>query len=321
MQQESIMEINYGMEIVRATEIAALTTARQQGLGDQDDILNQARQTMSKTLNRLQIEGRIINDRFRGRNETFKLPKYLGKGGPRMDIMAVALEGHHAAAEGRNNATSYAAIGPTRSILAVPNLNMHKIVVGPRVGQVIDINQSPTVNIKRVARALGKYTENVTVCILNQAWHQSLIREVRQSGARIKLIAEGEISGCLAAITGDKADIYIGEGYAPEGVLVAAALSCLGGYFEGKIFYSNKQEQQEAREYGITDKDKVFRLEDLVHPRQVSFAATGITDGEFLEGVRFTSNGAITSSFVARAASRTYRTIKTRHFFDHKPVF
>ncbi len=321
MKHESTMEINYGMEIVRATEITALTTARQQGLGDQDEILNQAREAISKALNRLQINGTVINDRFRNRQETSLLPEKLGKGGPDMDLMAVALEGHHAAAEGRNNATSYAVIGPPGSIQSVPNLNMHKIVVGPQVGEVIDINQSPTVNIKRVARALGKYTENVTVCILNQAWHQRLIREVRLSGARIKLIEEGEISGCLAAITGEKADIYIGEGYAPEGVLVAAAISCLGGYFEGKIFYSNNQERQEAKGYGFMEKDKVFRLEDLVRPRQVSFAATGITDGEFLEGVRFTPNGAITRSFVARAATRTYRNIETRHFFDHKPVF
>ena len=319
--EQSTMETNYGMEIVRATEIAALTTAREQGLGDQDEVLNEARLAIAKTLNRLQIEGRLINDRFKGREETVQLPGQIGKGGPAMDLMAVALEGHHAAAEGRNNATSYTVIGDKGSITQVPNLNMHKIVVGPAVGEVVDINQSPTVNIKRVARALRKYTENVTVCILNQAWHQRLIREVRQSGARIKLIEEGEISGCLAAIMGEKADIYLGEGYAPEGVLVAAAISCLGGYFEGKIFYSNDQERQEASSYGITDHDKVFRVEDLVAPRKLSFAATGITDGEFLEGVRFTSSGAVTHSFVARAETRTYRHIETTHFFDHKPVF
>ncbi|MEN8141365.1 MAG: fructose-bisphosphatase class II family protein [Thermodesulfobacteriota bacterium] len=321
MKNNDTMEINYGMEIVRATEIAALTAARQQGLGDQDEILNQTRAALATTLNRLQIDGRLVNDRFRKRPETRQLPDKLGKGGAVMDLMGVALEGHHAAAEGQGNVTSFAAIGPEGSITPVPNLNMQKIVVGPKAGQVIDINQPPTVNIKRVARALGKYTENVTVCILNQAWHQRLIREVRNSGARIKLIEEGEISGCLAAITGDKADIYIGQGYAPEGVMVAAAISCLGGYFEGRIYYGNDQDRREASEAGITTPDKVFRVEDLVVPRQVSFAATGITDGEFLEGVRFTSNGAITHSFVARAATRTYRHLTTRHFFDHKPVF
>jgi len=315
------MNTNYGMEIVRATEIAALTAARLQGLGDHNDILNKTRKAITKTLNRLQIEGVVINDRFTARPDTFQLPKVFGKGGVRTDLMAVALEAHHSAADGKNNATSYAVIAKEGSIQSVPNLSMYKIVVGPRVGQVIDINQPPTVNVKRVARALRKYTENITVCILNQTRHQKLINEVRRCGARIKLIEEGEISGCLSAITGEKADIYIGYGYAPEGALVAAAISCLGGYFEGKIFYENDRDRQEAMEHGISDFDKIYRLQDLVKGKEVAIAATGITDGEFLEGVRFTPNGAITTSFIARGETRTYRKLETRHFFDYKPVF
>jgi fructose-1,6-bisphosphatase II len=245
----------------------------------------------------------------------------MGQGGIKTDIMAVALESHHSAADGKNNATSYAVIAKEGSIQSIPNLSMYKIVVGPKVGQVIDINQPPIVNVKRVARSLRKYTENVTVCILNQARHQKLINEVRQCGARIKLIEEGEISGCLAAITGEKADIYIGYGYAPEGALVAAAISCLGGYFEGKIIYENDRDKTEATEHGITDFDMIYRLQDLVKGKEVAIAATGITDGEFLEGVRFTPNGAITTSFIARGETRTYRKLETRHFFDYKPVF
>lgn len=315
------MDTNYGMEIVRATEIAALTAARLQGLGDHTDILNKTRKAIAKTLNRLQVEGIVVNDRFSNRQDTYQLPPVIGKGGVRTDLMAVALEAHHSAADGKNNATSYAVIAKEGSIQSVPNLSMYKIVVGPQVGQVIDIKQPPTVNIKRVARALKKYTENVTVCILNQKRHQNLINEIRQCGARIKLIDEGEISGCLAAITGDKADIYIGYGYAPEGALVAAAISCLGGYFEGKIFYDNDRDKTEAESHGITDFEMIYRLEDLVKGKEVAIAATGITDGEFLEGVRFTANGAITTSFVARGETRTYRKIVTRHFFDYKPVF
>ena len=309
------------MEIVRATEIAALTAARLQGLGDHNDILNKARKAITKTLNRLHIEGIVVNDRFSNRPNTFQLPKVIGKGGIKTDLMAVALEAHHSAADGKNNATSYAVIAKEGSIQSIPNLSMYKIVVGPRVGQVIDINQPPAVNVKRVARTLKKYTENVTVCILNQTRHQKLINEVRQCGARIKLIEEGEISGCLAAITGDKADIYIGYGYAPEGALVAAAISCLGGYIEGKIFYENDKDKLEATEHGITDFDMIYRLQDLVKGKEVAIAATGITDGEFLEGVRFTPNGAITTSFIARGETRTHRKLETRHFFDYKPVF
>lgn len=315
------MDTNYGMEIVRATEISALTAARQQGLGNHLEILSKARSAIAKTLNRLSIDGIIINDRFQGRSDILDMPKKIGQGGAKMDLMAIAIEAHHSAADGSTNATSYAVIAPKGVIQAVPNLSMYKVVVGPQVGNVIDINRPPVTNVKRVARALRKYTENVTVCILDQARHKQLIKEIRSCGARIKLINEGDISGCLSAITGEKADIYIGYGYAPEGAMVAAAISCLGGYFEGKIFYENDRDREEAAHHGITDFEKVFRAQDLIRSKEVAIAATGITDGEFLQGVRFTSNGAVTSSFVARAETKTYRQLETTHFFDFKPVF
>ena len=315
------MNINYGMEIVRATEIAALTAARIQGLGNHDEILNETRRAINKTLNRLMINGFVINDRFASREKIFKLPQTLGEGGPDMDLMVVALEAHHAAADGRNNATSYTIISEKGTIQPIPNLHMYKIVVGPDVGEVIDINQTPAANVKRVARVLKKYTENVTVCILNRKRHKNLIQEVRCCGARIKLIEEGEISGCLAAINGQKADIYMGYGFAPEGTVVAAAIRCLGGYLEGKISYDNDEDREAAIAQGIDNFDKVFRVENLINSRKISFAATGVTDGEFLEGVRFTATGAVTNSFVARSETRTYRNITTNHFFDYNPVF
>jgi fructose-1,6-bisphosphatase II len=309
------------MEIVRATEIAALTAARIQGLGNHDDILNQARKAMIKTLDRLMINGSVINDRFKNRSEICSLPEKLGQGGPEMDLMVVALEAQHAAADGRNNATTYIVITEDGTLQPVPNLRMSKIVVGSQVGQVIDINQSPATNVKRVARVLRKYTENVTVCILNRKRHQSLIHEVRSCGARIKLIEEGEISGCMAAINGIKADIYMGYGYAPEGTVVAAAISCLGGYMEGTISYDTDADRQKALDHGIDNFSKVFRVEDLIRSRKISFAATGVTDGEFLEGIRFTATGAVTHSFVARSETRTFRNLTTNHFFDYNPVF
>ena len=315
------MDINYGMEIVRATEISALTAARQQGLGDHLDLLSKSRSALAKTLNRLNISGNIINDRFHNRSDLFAMPDPIGRGGAEMDLIAMAIEAHHSAASGGTNATSFAVIAPKGVIQTVPNLSMYKIVVGPQVGNVIDINQPPVTNVKRVARALRKYTENVTVCILDQARHKQLIKEIRSCGARIKLINEGEISGCLSAITGEKADIYVGYGFAPEGTLVAAAITCLGGYFEGKIFYENDRDRQMAAKHGITNYDKIFRVQDLVRSKEVAIAATGITDGEFLQGVRFTSNGAITSSFIARGETKTYRKLETTHFFDFKPVF
>lgn len=315
------MDTNYGMEMVRATEIAALTAARLQGLGNEDEILNKTRLAIIKTLNRINISGVVVNDRFKQLGDITQLPPEIGSGGPKTDVMAIALEGYNSAADGRNNVTSFAVIAEEGSIQSVPNLSMYKLVVGPEVGNVIDINQPPIVNVKRTARALRKYTENVTVCILNQARHHQLIHEVRSCGARIKLIEEGEISGCLAAIAGEKADIYMGYGYAPEGAMVAAAISCLGGYFEGKIFYENDRDRAMAMEHGITDFEKIFRAQDLIGTKEVAIAATGVTDGEFLEGVRFTSNGAITNSFIARGRTHTYRKLETRHFFDYKPVF
>lgn len=313
------------MEIVRATEIAALTAARLQGLGDYDEILSHSRSAITKVLNRLGIDGTVVNDRFDVIDHTDSLPEKVGKAkddDPVMDLMVMALEAHKSASDGKNNSTSFAVIGDSGSIQPVPNLNMYKIVVGPAIGEVVDINQPPIVNVKRVARALKKYTENVTVCILNQARHRQLIREVRSCGARIKLIEEGEISGCLSAITGEKADIYMGYGYAAEGSMVAAAISCLGGYFEGKIYYENDRDKTEAAKHGITDFDKIFRVEDLIKSkRELAFAATGVTDGEFLEGVILTPNGALTNSFIARAETRTYRKLETTHFFDFKPVF
>lgn len=315
------MDTNYGMEIVRATEIAALTAARLQGLGDHRDILNQTRKAITKTLNRLPVEGGLVNDRFCDRPGVVQLPTTLGRGGERTDIMTIALEAYRSAADGKNNSTSYAVIAKAGSIQPLPNLIMYKIAVGPEVGEVVDITQPPVINIKRVARVLGKYTENVTVCILNKVQHSDLINEIRGCGARIKLIDEGEVSGCLAAITGEKADIYIGYGFAPEAAMVTAAIRCLGGYFEGKIIYDNDGDRHEASQNGIDDHDKIFRVQDLIRSKEVAFAATGITDGEFLEGVRFTANGAITSSFVARGETRTYRRLETRHFFDFKPVF
>jgi fructose-1,6-bisphosphatase II len=316
------MSINYGMEIVRATEISALIASRMQGLGNHLDILTKSREALTKILNRISIDGTIVNDRFDSTPISSSLPRKVGTSGPKMEIMAIALDAHHSASNGNNNATSYAVIANEGSFLPVPNLRMYKIVAGPAVGNVIDIQQSPVINVKRVARALKKYTENVTVCILNHSRNIHIIEEVRSTGARIKLIEEGEISGCLAAIQGEKADVYMGYGYAPESVMVAAAISCLGGYFEGKIVYETVKDKDLAISFGIVDSEKIFRLDDLIlSKKELAFAGTGVTDGEFLEGVRFTPNGAITNSFIARAETHTYRRLETTHFFDYKPVF
>lgn len=315
------MDKNYGMELVRATEISALSSSRLQGIGDVNKVLNSARDAIYKTLNKIHINGVFKNDRFESRLKTVQSPIYVGAGGPEMDVMAVALDAHNSAATGKSNSISCAAIAEKDGIVSVPNLSMYKIVVGPEAYGVVDINQAPSVNIRRVARALKKYTESITVCIAEQPGHERIIHEIQQCGARIRLIKEGEISGCLAAVLNKQIDIFMGYGFAPEGVMVAAAIKCLGGYFEGKIYYENERDRELARDLGITDFEKIYKVEDLILTSEIAFAATGVSNGEFLDGVIYTTNGAITKSFIGRGETHTYRKLETTHFFDYKPVY
>ena len=185
---------------------------------------------------------------------------------------------------------------------------------------MVDLCQDPVTNIKRVARALKKYTENVTVVVLDAPRHHDLITSIQSCGARIKRIAAGEISGAMAVLTG-KADLFMGIGLAPDMTLVSAAVRCLGGYMEGRLVMETTEDQELARTFGVGEKGRVFKVEELAATHEISFAATGITQGQFLSGVHFTRNGAVSHSFVARGESRTFRRIETTHFFDHMPVF
>jgi len=198
---------------------------------------------------------------------------------------------------------------------------MQKIAVGPRARGVIDITATPTENLRRIAKALRKYVEDLCVVILDRPRHQELIRECREAGARIKLIGDGDVAAAIATAVEDSGvDVLMGVGGAPEGVLAAAALKCLGGDFQGILRFRSRDEVERAKAMGIGDPDRVYGRDDLARG-EVMFAATGVTTGEFLKGVRFFSGGACTQSVVMRSKSRTIRYIDTTHHFEFKPKY
>lgn len=231
------------------------------------------------------------------------------------------LEGTSIVASGGNNALAVIAIAEEGGFLHAPDTYMQKIAVGPRARGAIDIMASPTENLRRVAKAQKSYVEDLCVVILDRPRHQDLIRECRDAGARIKLIGDGDVAGAIAtAKDGTGVDILMGTGGAPEGVLAAAALKCMGGDFQGILKFRNKEEIERARAMGIADLNRVYGIEELARS-EVMFAATGVTFGEFLNGVRFFSGGAHTQSVVMRSRSRTIRTIDTTHYFEFKPKY
>ena len=205
------------------------------------------------------------------------------------------------------------------SLLRAPDTYMEKIAVGPGARGAIDITRSPRDNLRAVADALGKYVEDLTVVILDRPRHERLVREVRESGARIKLIGDGDVSAALNACLPDTGiDMLMGIGGAPEGVISAAALRCVGGDMQGRLLFRSDAEREKARAMGIADGEKVFGIQDLARG-DVMFAATGVTNGDFLKGVRFTGDGARTQSVVMRSRTGTVRYIETEHHVQHKP--
>jgi fructose-1,6-bisphosphatase II len=207
-------------------------------------------------------------------------------------------------------------------LLHAPDMYMDKICVGPRAAGCIDIDAPVQVNLANVAKALGKGINDLTVVILDRPRHKEIIDQVREAGARISLITDGDVSPAVAcAIEDTGVDIMMGIGGAPEGVLAAAALKCLGGEMQGRLWPENEEDVERAKRLGINDINKLLTMDDLVKGEDVFFAATGITDGSLLEGVRFTSEGALTHTVIMRGKTGTVRFIKAQHRFDKKPAY
>ena len=319
---ESIpMDRNLALEAVRVTEAAALAASRQMGRGDEKAADQVAVDAMRTALNSLSIKGTVvIGEGERDEAPMLYIGEQVGLGeGPEIDIALDPLEGTTITAKGLTNALAVVAMAEHGGFLNAPDVYMDKIAVGGGLpDNVVDLDQTPEKNLQSLAKAKNVDVSDLVVCILDRPRHEELIAKVREAQARIMLISDGDISGVIA--TSEEAsgvDIYIGSGGSPEGVLAAAALRCIGGQMQGRLLFRNDDERGRARNWGIDDLDKKYTMEDLAHG-DVMFAATGVTSGTMLKGVRRFSGGAMTHSLVMRSRSGTVRYIEAVHNFDRK---
>lgn len=318
------MDRNLALEIVRVTEAAALASARLMGRGDERLADQAAVDAMRKAFDSIKMKGKIvIGEGERDEAPMLYIGETVGTGEPpEVDIALDPLEGTTICATGGANSISVIAMGPKGAFLGAPDTYMEKIAVGPKAKGIIDLAKSPTENLKNIAEAHGCYVEDLTVVILKRPRHEELIKEVRTTGARIKLINDGDVSaGMATAIPDSGVDVLMGIGGAPEGVLAAAALHCVGGDMQGRLKFRNEKEIERAKDMGIKDIDKIYTINELANGRDVMFAATGVTTGDMLKGVRFFSGGAKTHSVVMRSKTRTIRFIEAEHHFDYKPNY
>ena len=312
------------MEAVRVTEAAAIAAWALAGRGDEKAADQAAVDAMRTALNELSIDGVIVI----GEGERDEAPMlYIGEkvgrgGGPRIDIALDPLEGTTITAKGGGNALATLAMADSGGFLNAPDVYMEKIAVGGGLpDHVVDLDEEPGVNLKNLAQAKKADIADLVVCILDRPRHTELIAKVRAAGARIMLIGDGDVSGVMATSDPDTGiDIYMGSGGAPEGVLAAAALRCIGGQMQGKLLFRNDDERGRAHRLGITDLDRKYGLLDLAHG-DVMFAATGVTNGTMLRGVRRFPGGATTHSVVMRSRTGTVRYIEARHDLSRKESF
>ncbi len=318
------MDRNLALEFVRVTEMAALSSSVLMGRGDEKAADQAAVDSMRMGFDSIKMNGRVVI----GEGERDEAPMlYIGEevgtrqsGDPEIDIALDPLEGTTICATGGPGALSVIAVADKGNFLYAPDTYMDKIAVGPKAKGVVSLEKTPTENIKAVAEALNKLVSETTVVILDRPRHEGLIREVRETGARIRLIDDGDISVALATAWDDSGiDMVMGIGGAPEGVITAAALKCLGGDFEGKLCWRSNEEKTRALEMGVTDPDKIYKRDELAKGN-VMFIATGVTDGPLLKGVRILPEGrALTESVVMRSATDTVRRIQATHNLAKKP--
>lgn len=317
------MDKNLALEMVRVTEAAALAAARQMGRGSSEMADQVAVDAMRTALNTMAIKGTVvIGEGERDEAPMLFIGEKVGQGdGPAIDIALDPLEGTNVCATGKENSIAVIAIADQGNFLHAPDTYMWKIAVGPECRGVIDIKRTATQNLIAVAEAKRCQISDLTAVILNRPRHEKLIQEVRQTGARIRLIDDGDVSAAISTCEPDSGiDILIGSGGAPEGVLAAAALRCLGGDMQGKLMWRHEEEKERARKMGVEDMERIYHINDLASGN-VMFAATGVTNGTFLKGVRFYGGGASTHSVVMRSETGTVRYIEAKHDFKRKSYF
>ena len=305
------------LELVRVTEEAAVAAARLRGRGDEMAADRAAVEAMRRELNRLPIHGTVVI----GEGERDEAPMlFIGeevgsKRGPRVDIALDPLEGTTIAAKNLPNAIAVVAIAESGTLLYAPDVYMDKIAIGPGYpAGLVDLDRSPTENIRALAAAKGVPVEEVAACVLDRPRHAKLIDEIRATGAAIRLIGDGDVAGIIDVTEPERTgiDIYLGIGGAPEGVLAAAALRCTGGQMQGRLVISSDEQRDRARRMGVTDVDHKFDMSELASG-EVLFAATGVTDGDLLSGVTFGRRAITTHTVVMRSSSGTVRWIRAHH--------
>lgn len=317
------MNRNLALEFARVTEMAAIASARMMGRGDEKAADQAAVDAMRSMLDSVDCHATVVI----GEGERDEAPMlYIGEkvgagNGPELDLALDPLEGTTICAQGRPNSIAVMAIAEKGNFLNAPDTYMNKIAVGPEARGKIDIRDSATENLKRIAEAKKRRVQDLTAIVLDRPRHKDLIDELRGTGCRIYLIGDGDVSAAIATCNPDSGiDVLFGTGGAPEGVISAAALRCVGGDFQGVLKPRNDEEIERAAKMGITDINRIWNIEELASGN-VMFAATGVTDGSFLQGVRFTNYGATTHSIVMRSQSGTIRHITAEHHFDSKPRY
>ena len=323
------MDRNLALEMVRITEAAAITSARLMGRGDRKAADQAAVDAMRRAFDSVPIRGTVvIGEGERDEAPMLYIGEKVGAGWsaptgdamPRVDIAVDPLEGTNLCATGQPDSIAVIALAEDGKFLNAPDTYMNKLVVGPEARGAIDIGRPPTWNLHAVAEAKRCRVEDLTVVILERDRHVALIAEVRRAGARIRLISDGDVAPAVACTQPDSGvDLVMGTGGAPEGVLAAAAVRCMGGDMQGVLAWRSDEEQRRAAQMGIKDPDRIYKLADLAQGN-VMFAATGVTDGSLLRGVRFFGGGATTHSIVMRSTSGTVRLIEARHDFHRKPA-
>ncbi|MCP3735148.1 class II fructose-bisphosphatase [Sphingomonas sp. RP10(2022)] len=304
------------LEMVRVTEAAAISASKLTGRGDEKAADAAAVEAMREALNELDIDGTVvIGEGERDEAPMLFIGEKVGTGnGPAIDIALDPLEGTTICAKAGPNSLAVLAIAEKGGLLNAPDVYMDKIAVGPGLpAGVIDLDKTPTENVTAIAAAKGVAPADIIACVLDRPRHEALIAELRGLGCGVMLIGDGDVAGVIATADPDTTiDVYMGSGGAPEGVLACAALRCVGGQFKGRLLFRNDDERARARKWGITELDKQYDLEELAKGDCI-FAATGVTDGSLLEGVKRRKGKMTTESVVMRASTGTVRWVKGEH--------
>lgn len=321
--ETGILDRNLALEVVRVTEAAALSASKWMGRGDEKAADQAAVDSMRIALNGMDIEGTVvIGEGERDEAPMLYIGEKVGTGkGPKIDIALDPLEGTTICATGGPNALAVIAMAVDGGFLNAPDVYMDKIAIGPGLEKdLINIDNTPLSNLQNLAKAKKVDISDLVVCILDRPRHEELIHKTREAGARIMLISDGDVAGIIATASKETGvDMYVGSGGAPEGVLAASALRCIGGQMWGRLTFRNDDERGRATRLGISDFNKIYTMNELAHG-EVMFAATGVTDGSMLRGVRRWSSGASTQSIIMRSKTGTVRTISAEHNFSKKSI-